>query len=431
MPDPERPPDRFDAALRLAVVRSERVRAAVLATLLGGMSLIVGGIWLATADDFAALSAHAGRRYLSMVVILGGALYELIWCRILARFEAAGRRPSAWLMGANAAVEVSIPTLAIGVFTTFVPPPEALIAPPSYGYLIFVALTILQLDPRISLWAGALAAAQYSGLALYHADAIAAHPGSLLGVMPAYHIRSLFLALGGVCAALVARELRRRVVASITSVQERERVLDLFGQHVSPQVARALLAGEPAQASREVVVLFLDVRGFTAFSAARRPDEVVAYLDALLGPLMNTIRAHRGVVDKLLGDGFMAVFGAPEPDPDAAPNAVRAARAMLAQVDALVAGGLPPTRVGIGIHKGPAVAGLIGSGRRREYTVIGDTVNLAARVEGACKALDASLLVTEAVWRALPPAERVGERLPQTPIRGRGPVTLYRLTPGG
>ena len=429
MPSSAHPADRFEAALDRAALQSERLRTLILAVMLGVLAVVLGAIWLALDDAFRTGPEQPPLSFFGPLFLSTAMVYELIRRRQLARLAARGGTRKPLFVFANAVAETCFPTVALAMFATFAPPAEALSAPPVFGYFFLIILTVLQLDGRLSIWVSVSSAVQYSGLVLWHGEAIAAHGDTLLGVQQVHHVRALLLLIAGVVAALVAREVRRQVAASITHMHDRERAVDLFGQHVSPQVARALLDGEPAHASREVVVLFLDIRGFTRFSSTRAPEAVMAYLDALLGPLMETVRAHRGVVDKLLGDGFMAVFGAPEPDPDAALHAVRAAREMLAQAEALVADGLPATRLGIGIHKGPAMAGLIGSGRRREYTVIGDTVNLAARVESACKPLNAALLITEAVWQALPAEAQRGEKLPPHPIRGRGEVALYRLVP--
>jgi adenylate cyclase len=193
-----------------------------------------------------------------------------------------------------------------------------------------------------------------------------------------------------------------------------------------------------AQASselREVCVMFLDIRNFTAFAEKRSAEEVVAYLNTIFDAAVEAVAEHKGIVNKFLGDGFMAVFGAPVADGNPCAQGVDAGLAVLARVEKLVAEGrIPPTRVGLGLHSGPAVLGNIGSARRKEYTVIGDVVNVASRVEALNKELGSQMLVTEEVWRGS--GGSAGGRSSKDPpalsepllVRGREtPVRIFQL----
>jgi adenylate cyclase len=180
--------------------------------------------------------------------------------------------------------------------------------------------------------------------------------------------------------------------------------------------------------------MFLDIRNFTAFSEKRSAAEVVAYLNTIFDAAVEAVAEHKGIVNKFLGDGFMAVFGAPVADGNPCAQAVDAGLAVLARIEKLVADNrIPPTRVGIGLHAGPAVVGNIGSARRKEYTVIGDVVNVASRVETLNKELGSQMLVTEEVWRGAGSwAGRASREPPSVSdpmfVRGREtPVRIFRL----
>lgn len=168
---------------------------------------------------------------------------------------------------------------------------------------------------------------------------------------------------------------------------ERDRVRDLLDKNVSPAVAARLLREGAALGGeeREVTVLFCDLRGFTPLSEGLAPRELVALLNRYLDRMSAAIEAEGGVIDKYIGDEIMALFGAPLPEPDAADRAVRAAlamRAALAELNLeLAAEGRPPLAFGVGINTARVVAGNIGSHRRLNYSVIGDGVNLAARLQ--------------------------------------------------
>lgn len=187
--------------------------------------------------------------------------------------------------------------------------------------------------------------------------------------------------------------------ASIAAASARDRVTNLFGQHVSPQVVERLLTADADLAgdTHSVAVMFVDIRGFTAAARLRSPPDVVRRLDAAFAVLVDIVDRNGGIVNKFLGDGFLALFGAPLADPAAAQRAVTAAREMLSAMERENAGSDWPLRLGIGLHLGEVVAGNVGSPRRKEYTVIGDTVNLAARIEALNKEYGSQLLVSEAV----------------------------------
>src|SRR5207248_2173036 len=127
---------------------------------------------------------------------------------------------------------------------------------------------------------------------------------------------------------------------------------------------------------RSVGVMFLDIRNFSSYAAGERPEAVMAYLNTLFDFMIDIVNEHQGIVNKFLGDGFMAVFGAPVEDAERCAHAVGASLEILERLDRLnAAGKIRPTRVGIGLHMGEAVTGNVGSADRKEYTIIGDVVN--------------------------------------------------------
>jgi class 3 adenylate cyclase len=181
----------------------------------------------------------------------------------------------------------------------------------------------------------------------------------------------------------------------------------------------------------DATVVITDLRGFTAFSEKLPPQDVFEFLNLLQGALAKIVREHGGTVDKFMGDGMLAVFGAPEPLDDHASRALEAARAMQEAVAAINAErerrGLATVKLGIGIHSGPVVAGCLGSGAKIEFTVIGDTVNVASRIESLTKEKDASALASaDTVRRAGATLDPIGE----VTVRGRSePLVVCALKP--
>jgi len=187
----------------------------------------------------------------------------------------------------------------------------------------------------------------------------------------------------------------------VDGLKERDNLRTTFGKYMTTTVLEHLLAGkvELGGESLEVTILFTDIRSFTTISEKMDPQQLVGLLNEYFTEMVGIVMQEDGVVDKYIGDAIMAVFGAPVPKPDDAVNAVRAAvrmrRALAELNDRLAARGKPTLRTGIGIHTGVVVAGNIGSEKRMEYTVIGDAVNLASRLETSTKELGVNVLISE------------------------------------
>ena len=236
--------------------------------------------------------------------------------------------------------------------------------------------------------------------------------------------------VGGILAGSVGVQLRHQFEASIAAATARDRVTNLFGQHVSPEVVERLMVEGASTASdiRRVAVMFVDFRSFTAAARLRTPQEVVERLDGAFAVLVEILDRHGGIVNKFLGDGFLALFGAPFEAPEAAQHAVAAAREMLVAMDRINDATTWPLRIGIGIHFGEVVAGNIGSPRRKEYTVIGDTVNFAARLEALNKQFNSQLLISAAVRDALGETGNDAVSLGEVAVRGYDrPMTVWQL----
>lgn len=192
-------------------------------------------------------------------------------------------------------------------------------------------------------------------------------------------------------------------------LKERDKVKNLFSKFHGSSVAEDLINNDIGVGgqSKEVVVFFSDIRGFTAFSEKRKPEEVVTMLNEYFAVMVGIINKHGGVVDKFIGDAIMAIWGAPKTTDRDPHNALRACIEMrrgLADLnEKRIARGEPELMIGMGLHAGTAISGTIGSDERMEYTVIGNTVNTASRIEASTKAFGADLLVTDDV------ISRVGE----------------------
>jgi class 3 adenylate cyclase len=213
--------------------------------------------------------------------------------------------------------------------------------------------------------------------------------------------------------------------------EERRQIIQTFGQYTSPEIVEDILrTGSQADGElRHVCVLFMDVRGFSRFAERTAPQAVVEYLSRLFEVAIDCINRNHGIVHQLLGDGLMAIFGAPVSyDRDCA-YAVGASVEILEKIEGEVeAGRLPSMRIGIGLHAGEVVAGTIGTRVHREYKVTGDVVNVAARIEKLNKQFESRLLITEAVMNEAGELPVSAKPLGPVHLDGRDEaVHLFRL----
>ncbi len=410
------------------VLKTERLR--IIALIITATVLAAG---LTTADVVApAILDRIWRGHFPVLYLLAGyvgfVLFEASVLALVSRQLKRDHDVPRVRRYVGALIETSLPSLALVVHMNNMGAVQALGFVGPLLYFVFIILSTLRLDFWLSTFTGFVAAAELLGLALFHPAAQATVGDPMLAA--AFLIsRSAVILACGVLAGAVGVQLRRQFEASIAAATARDYVTNLFGQHVSPQVVDRLLAAGSTTSSdtRQVAVMFVDIRGFTAAARTRTPQEVVGRLNAAFTVLVEIVDHNGGIVNKFLGDGFLALFGAPLDDPDAPRRAVTAAREMLAAIEQHNIRSDWPLRIGIGLHLGHVVAGNVGSPRRKEYTVIGDTVNLASRIEGLNKEFGSQLLISDTVQQAIG-HDVDAVALGDVPIRGyEQPVRVWRL----
>ena len=284
-------------------------------------------------------------------------------------------------------------TLAVGIFVVDTLSPLQFAVAVLYAVVVLIAATYLGRRGVLIAATGCVALTLLS-LVLVHG----------LGFRDTAPIRAVVsLAAIGITTSLVMKNL-----SANERLRETERQRANLARFFPPQLVDELVKIDtPLSLTRyqPAAVLFVDMIGFTAYCLKMTPEEVIALLRDLLALLSKCVFSQHGTVDKFLGDGLMAVFGPPLPGPADATNAARCALEILRSIDSWNArchrSGDGAIRVAVGIHYGPIVQGDIGSDKRLELTVVGDTVNIASRVEAYCRTLDAAMLVTASFVDAL------------------------------
>lgn len=397
----------FEAHLARQIVDSERLRMAVLAGLFALLMLALPLFAWIFHEEYARY--FQSRATLALAVGVSAALvgYELLVRHVLGRLLQRGVTPPGALRYWNAFVETSVPSviMIMIIVARDLDPVAVLQGPGGLVYGVFIVLSTLRLDFALSAFTGVVAASEFAALSLAYAPSA---PGLIL-------MKALVLLLSGVAAGFVAAELRRRITKAF-------RTLQAFGQQVSPAIAAELLRRGADSAGRKsfVCVMFMDIRNFTHLVESRSPEEIVALQNAVFGVAIDVVNRHHGVINQFLGDGFMATFGAPFSTGDDCRNAFAAARELVSSIKQV--------RIGVGLHAGDAVSGNVGSELRKQYSVTGNVVILASRIEQLNKQFGSQLLVSRDVLQRCGDQGRGAVPLGAVHVKGReDPIEIYRV----
>ncbi|MDA3901224.1 MAG: adenylate/guanylate cyclase domain-containing protein [Spirochaetes bacterium] len=315
------------------------------------------------------------------VVILG--LLPLIW------YESVGPENTVPAFMVKGALVVTIFLFMI-LNSLALRPRYPLIIMSGSAFILFILFVIIIRDPETIY--------SYNFLDIFMGEAFS----------PVYYILTNLCAviLAGFFLSFITAVARKTIIKAVTLARANSQMERYF----SPNVVSRIINSEdsflkPGGCLQNVAVMFCDIRDFTSISESMKPEEILSMLSEYQGRMVKAIFNHGGTLDKFIGDGIMATFGTPEPAQDDAQRAVRAGIEMkkeLSELNAVRAKlGLYPLRQGIGIDYGPVVAGNVGTENRLEYTVIGDTVNSASRIEGACKVTGEDFLISESVKQGM------------------------------
>lgn len=332
----------------------------------------------------------------------------------------------------NISFEVSVPTVLIILVSQNIVPIYAMTTPIVFIYFIFIVLSTLELDFKISLFTGGMAALQFLLLSIYLLSRT-----EVESVIPTYSFTAPFVGkagimlVTGIISGLVAHEIRKRIVHSYEILEERNRIERIFGQQISSKLVGVLLKEKQDITSKRsfVCILFLDIKDFTPFSEGKSPEQIINYQNDVFSGMIEIINEHNGLINQFMGDGFMATFGAPISSQNDCQDAVNAAleiKNMISEKNKQAV--IPDTQIRIGIHAGEAVTGNVGTSIRKQYSITGNVVILASRLEQLNKNYDSSVIISKEVYEKIDKIKIKAKALGPVNVKGRQkPIEVYQL----
>ncbi|MDX1961435.1 MAG: adenylate/guanylate cyclase domain-containing protein [Leptospiraceae bacterium] len=331
----------------------------------------------------------------------------------------------------------SFPSLIL-VFAHFLLPSGSIsyiTGPPSYLYFFMIVLSGFAYNPRLSIFIGLITGIQY--FIFYFIDRhnfqkLSSSDSIILQDIvstPLYFFKSVMMLFTGIGVAVFTKSVIKFISKVLQEEEEKKGISKLFGQFVSDEVKDKILADKKGLVGEKkvVTILFSDIRDFTTISEKLPPEVLVRMLNDYFDRMVLCISRNGGIVDKFIGDAIMAVFGGLIEQENSCESAFQAAIEMQIELDnfnkTLAHQGIENIQFGIGLHFGEVIQGAIGGRDRKEFTVVGDAVNLASRVESLTKEKERYLLVTEKFYENLAPNSRTRfEYLGETKVKGKTEV---------
>ena len=436
--------DRFVFGPPAQSALPERVRRSIDAQGIQTEKLI-GWIQLALVVFFIVLYALApktstGTPFLPVPIVLGAYLIFTIIRLVIAH---RSRLPG-WFLYLSVVGDIGILMVLIWSFHVQYdqPAPFYLKAPTLLYVFIFISLRTLRFEPSYVIAAGVTAAVGWLALLWYALDAMVGEMGVVTRDYVQYltsntvlvgaeidKIISIMLVTFVLAVAQVrARRLLIRAVADATAARDLSR---LVSPEIAEQITRADRELQPGDGEvKTATVLFTDIAGFSSIAERVPPDQLMQMLNEYVSIISDVIDRHNGVITEFRGDAMLITFNAATPDPDHAANALRTAIGIQQVVGGMRFGPDVPLPTRCGINTGELIAGALGTRDRLLFTVHGDEVNIAARLEQLNKSYGTAILATEQTVRAAGPDFAAARRIDTVTVRGRsGPVMLYTVDP--
>jgi adenylate cyclase len=421
----------LDHQLKYEMILGEKFRLFILAIVLSVMFAISLFLYIMFQEELD--NILKSKVFIWILVLLGFLLLRSYNIQRLIDYRLRkGKSFNPILRYLNISFEISVPSVLILIISQKIVPIYAMTTPIVFFYFIFIVLSTLELDFKISLFTGAMGAIQFLLLSLYFQSQT-----DLDSIIPTYRITAPFIGkagimfLTGIVAGLVAHEIRKRIVNSYVILEERNRIERIFGQQISPKLVGELLKEKHELISKKcfVCILFLDIKDFTPFSEGKSPEQIIDYQNNVFSGMIDIINDHNGLINQFMGDGFMATFGAPISSQNDCQDAVDAAlkiQQMISEKNNRKE--IPETNIRIGIHAGEAVTGNVGTSIRKQYSITGNVVILASRLEQLNKNYGSTILISKEVYDRTKKTAIKVQDIGSVQVKGRQkPIEVYQV----
>jgi adenylate cyclase len=383
------------------IISNESFRSKLLAAIVGFLIIVVVLVSFAYQEQFGNTSQFRVMFEITLIILAFILLRALVVSRVVKKWNRFGVKTFIFIRYLNVFIEVSIPSAALVIYSFHLPSVYPLITPVALLYFLIILLSALELDFKLCFFTGSLAAIQYSIIVWYLINKpVEQDLFDGVSFYPAYlGITALFF-ISGHTAGLITNQIKKALLKHYKALQERNEIQRLFGQQVSKEIVDHLVENkyEVQSRARFVAIMFLDIRNFSLFAENKSPEEIIKYQNDVFSFMIEIVNKHGGIINQIIGDGFMAVFGAPIQHDNDCQLAVDAALEIHRALEAKNSNKeIPETRIGIGINAGMVVTGNVGTENRKQYSITGTPVIIAARLEQLNKELNSTILISKEV----------------------------------
>lgn len=392
----------FEEIFSEEIISNESFRSKVLAGIIGFLIIIVLLISLVFQEQFKDISQFPIIIQLTLIIFAVIFVRALFVSRAAKRWTRFGVKAFIAIRYINAFIEISIPSIVLIIYSFNLPSVYPLFTPIALLYFIIIMLSSLELDFKLCLFSGLMAAIQYSVIAFYLSNK--PFPDEVIRVssfFPAYLGTAALFFISGHTAGLITNQIKKGLMKHYKAREERNEIQKLFGQQISKEIVDEILANKFEIQSRLkfAAIMFLDIRNFSIFAQDKSPEEIIAYQNDVFSFIIEIINKNKGIVTQIMGDGLMAIFGAPIEHENDCQLAVNSALEIHNELKRRNKEGLiPETIIRIGINAGEVVTGNVGTSERKQYSVTGQPVIIAARLEQINKELSSSILISKEVY---------------------------------
>ncbi len=419
----------FEEIFTEEIISNESFRSKVLAGIIGFLIIVVLLLSIAFAKHFKDVSQYSITIEITLLILAVIFVRAIFVSRAAKKWNKYGVKAFILIRYINAFTEISIPSVVLIIYSFNLPSMYPLFTPVSLLYFLIIMLSALELDFKLCLFSGTMAALQYIIIALY----LTSKPSEVfdsLSIFPLHIGTAALLFISGHTAGLITVHIKRGLLKYYKAQSERNEIQKLFGQQISREIVDELVENhyEVQSRTRFAVIMFIDIRNFSIFAQNKSPEEIIAYQNNVFSFMIEIINKHKGIVNQIMGDGLMAIFGAPIEHKNDCQSAVNASLEIYKELKRRNEKGLlPETVIRIGINAGEVVTGNVGTSERKQYSVTGQPVIIAARLEQINKELNSVILISDEVYKRV---VLENEPINHDDIAIKGvpnPITVYQI----